>query len=135
MQIPINFKQKKIINLLINNYLSPMTEKLDFNFLRQVTGGDTEFEKELFTIFAESSRNNIEKMERAVKDSDDNAWHMASHSFKGAAASIGAFDLSKILEVAQHHGKGNFEEKSKLLDKVKSEYGLVSDFIQTHAKN
>lgn len=104
-------------------------EKIDISFLRQVTGSDTEFEKELFTIFLESSRSNLEKMEKSIVDKDDASWHLAAHSFKGSSASIGAFDLSKILELAQYHSKGMFEEKAILLEKIKVEFNLVIDFI------
>jgi HPt (histidine-containing phosphotransfer) domain-containing protein len=104
-------------------------EKLDMEFLRQVTGSDIEFEKELFLIFLESSRNNLEKMEKSIADKNDTNWHLAAHSFKGASASIGAFDLSKTLELAQYHPKGLFEEKAALLKKIQTEFDLVTDFI------
>jgi len=106
--------------------------RLDIEFLRQVTGNDIEFEKELFLIFLESSKSNLEKMEKAISDESDTSWHLASHSFKGAAASIGAFGLSKILELAQFHPKGLFEEKADLLEKIKAEFDLVSDFINKY---
>ena len=58
-----------------------------------------------------------------------NSWYMASHAFKGAAASIGAFDLSKILEYAQKHPEENYEQKTELLKKIKDELALVIKFI------
>ncbi len=102
---------------------------IDIEFLRSVVGDDREFEKELFEIFTENAQRNIDKMEEALKSSDTNSWYMASHAFKGAAASIGAFDLSKALEYAQRHPEDVVEEKQKILAKIKAEFKLVVDFI------
>ena len=73
---------------------------IDMEFLRSIIENDVEFEKELFAIFVENANRNFIKMEEAV-GKDNQAWYMASHAFKGASASVGAFDLSKILEDAQ----------------------------------
>ena len=104
-------------------------KSVDLEFLRTVTGSDTQFEKELFVIFLDSAKNNITKMEKAIANTDDHSWHMASHSFKGAASAIGAFDLSKALEYAQTHPKENYDAKAKVLDNIKEEFAKVSEFI------
>ena len=102
---------------------------IDVEFLRSIIENDFEFERELFSIFLENANRNIEKMEDSVKNSDDNAWYMAAHAFKGASASVGAFDLSKILEYAQKHPEENFEQKTTLLKKIKEEFSQVVEFI------
>lgn len=102
---------------------------IDTEFLRSVIDDDKEFEKELFAIFSENAHRNITKMEDAIKDGDNNSWYMASHAFKGASASIGAFDLSKVLEYAQKHPEDNIEGKNEILKKVREEFALVLDFI------
>lgn len=102
---------------------------IDMEFLRSVTGEDVEFEKELFILFIDSAKNNISKMEKSLVDSNENAWYMASHAFKGASASIGAFELSKALEYAQNHPKDNYKDKTKILENVKDEFEKVADFI------
>ncbi len=68
-------------------------------------------------------------MEDAIKDGDNNFWYMAAHAFKGASASIGAFDLSKVLEHAQRHPEDNIEQKSDILKKIRDEFQLVLEFI------
>jgi HPt (histidine-containing phosphotransfer) domain-containing protein len=103
---------------------------IDIDFLRNVIDNDREFEKELFAIFTENAQRNISKMEEAVKKSDNNGWYMASHAFKGAAASIGAFELSKTLEHAQRHPEDSAADKNTVLQKVKEQFKLVQDFIQ-----
>jgi HPt (histidine-containing phosphotransfer) domain-containing protein len=112
-----------------NNAANGAKKAIDVEFLRSIIENDFEFEKELFEIFTDNAQRNIEKMEDAVKNSNDNSWYMASHAFKGAAASIGAFDLSKILEYAQKHPEENYEQKTELLKKIKDELALVIKFI------
>ncbi len=102
---------------------------IDMEFLRSVIDNDTEFEKELFKIFSENAQRNVAKMEDAIKENDNNSWYMASHAFKGASASIGAFDLSKILEYAQKNPEDNAEKKTVVLNQVKEGLRAVLEFI------
>jgi len=102
---------------------------IDTEFLRSIIENDLEFEKELFAIFSENAHRNMVKMEDAIKSGDNNSWYMASHAFKGASASIGAFDLSKVLEHAQKHPEDNAEQKTDTLNKIREEFRLVLDFI------
>ena len=98
---------------------------IDVEFLRSVIENDTEFEKELFKIFIENGNRNIEKLEDSLDPSRYNFWYMASHAFKGSAASIGAFDLARILEDAQKSSEDTFEN-------IKNEFKLVCDFIAVY---
>ena len=107
-----------------------MAAAIDIEFLRSVVGDDREFEKELFEIFTENAARNIAKMEEAIRANDSNAWYMASHAFKGASASVGAFDLSKALEYAQRHPEDTNEEKANIIEKVKVQYKLVVELIE-----
>ena len=102
---------------------------VDREFLRGIIDNDKEFEKELFAIFSENAQRNIAKLEEAIQDNNNNSWYMAAHAFKGAAASIGAFDLSKILEYAQKNPEDNADKKNQLLTQVRDEMVLVLDFI------
>lgn len=102
---------------------------IDMEFLRSIIENDAEFEKELFVIFSENVHRNMAKMEDAIKSGDNNSWYMASHAFKGAAASIGAFDLSKILEYAQKHPEETVEQKNEVIKKIREELQLVLKFI------
>jgi HPt (histidine-containing phosphotransfer) domain-containing protein len=102
---------------------------IDTSFLREIVSDDKEFEKELFTIFSDNAQRNFVKMEESIKNKDNNAWYMASHAFKGAAASIGAFGLSQLLEHAQQFPEENFEAKMKLVKQIHEEFQLVMAFI------
>lgn len=102
---------------------------IDTGFLRAIIDNDKDFERELFNIFTENAHRNIIKMEQSMGESDYNSWYMAAHAFKGAAASIGAFELAKILEYAQKHPEESREQKEQLIAQVREEMNHVLDFI------
>lgn len=103
---------------------------VDIEFLDSVIDGDFQFEKELFSIFIANAEKNVKKMEDAILNKDNNGWYMASHAFKGASASIGAFDLSKALEYAQKNPDDEEQRKSEILAKIVSELEKVLKFIE-----
>ena len=102
---------------------------IDVSFLKEVIGDDKDFERELFEIFIDNAAKNIANMKKAMDDGDSNAWYMASHAFKGASSSIGAFKLSKTMEMAQTSANENNDRKSEIIAEVKEEYAKVEAFI------
>jgi len=108
-----------------------ISQVLDLEYLKSIIEDDKEFEQELFKIFIENSQRNIIKLEESIESNDKNSWYMASHAFKGASASIGAFELAKILEYAQKNLEDSSENKKQLLDKIKEELELVKEFLKS----
>jgi HPt (histidine-containing phosphotransfer) domain-containing protein len=102
---------------------------IDIEFLRGIIENDKEFERELFEIFVDNAKKNIEKLEEAIAVNDGNGWYMASHAFKGAATSVGAFELAKVLEDAQQSPEENNTTKKTILGEVKEQFELVLDYI------
>ena len=102
---------------------------VDTEYLKSIIENDYEFERELFLIFKENAARNIDKMEETMKNKLDSIWQMTAHAFKGSSASIGAFDLSKLLEYAQKHPEENAEQKTIILNQIKDELKLVIEFI------
>lgn len=111
--------------------MSGKNQPVDVEFLQSIVDDDLDFQKELFSIFVENAERNVKKMEDALKDKDNNSWYMSSHAFKGAAASIGAFDLSKVLEYAQKHPEDSDKVKNEIIEKVREELGAVLEFIDS----
>lgn len=106
-----------------------LKDPVDLAFLRSITDHDDEFEKDLLRIFIASSKNDIKKMEDSLEDPTSNDWYLSSHSFKGSAASIGAFSLAKTLEYAQFHKDDNKDDKFKTLKEIKEKLNIVVQFL------
>ncbi len=103
---------------------------IDLEFLSGIIENDKEFEKELFEIFIENAKKNIDKLESATDIGNDSDWYMASHAFKGAATSIGAFNLAETLEEAQQSPGKSVAIKKAILVKIKDEFDKVLLFIK-----
>lgn len=105
---------------------------IDLEFLMGIVENDKEFKKELLEIFSESAKLNLNKLKDAISTNDNNSWYMAAHAFKGAATSIGAFDLSQKLEHAQKHPEENSDHKKRTVDTIEMNLKLVLDFINNN---
>ncbi len=106
-----------------------LTTPVDLKFLRNITDNDIEFERDLLKIFIESSNNDLKKMEASIGDPNNNDWYLSSHSFKGSAASIGAFSLAQSLEYAQFHKDDVDENKRSTLKEISNKLDIVIKFL------
>lgn len=98
---------------------------IDLSYLTELSQEDASFEQDLFSDFLGSCKNYLAQMEQAVKDSNNDLWYKSAHSLRGASASVGAFDLSKLFDYAQNH-----KQKLELMKKIEDELKLVSEFIK-----
>ena len=104
---------------------------IDMDFLSDITGNDLAFRNELFVLFLDTAQSNISKMEKSLLiDNGNDIWYAASHSLKGASTSIGAFEMSKVLEYAQANSKEDPKNKTKILDEAKVHFAKVAEFIK-----
>lgn len=103
---------------------------IDLDFFQKIIGNDVEFEKELFEIFVDNSKFNISKMENALISKDSNVWYMGAHALKGSSASIGAFYLSQLLEIAQKNADVEIEEKQKFSRKLRKNLVMLKTLSQ-----
>ena len=106
-----------------------LKDPVDLEFLRNITDQDEEFEKDLLSIFIESSNSDVRKMEESIDNPSDNQWYLSSHSFKGSSASIGAFSLAKTLESAQMNKDSSKEKKLEILKDIKIKLKKVTEFL------
>jgi len=68
---------------------------IDRDALRELTGGDMEFERELAETFVSSGDQCLAEIIAALKVSDFDTVRKRAHSLKGASANIHALDLSQ----------------------------------------
>jgi len=68
---------------------------IDRDALRELTGGDTEFERELAETFVSSGDQCLAEIIAALEVSDFDTVRKRAHSLKGASANIHALDLSQ----------------------------------------
>jgi two-component system, sensor histidine kinase and response regulator len=73
----------------------PATPAIDREALRELTGGDAEFERELADTFVSSGDQCLAEILAALKVSDFDTVRKRAHSLKGASANIHALELSR----------------------------------------
>jgi CheY-like chemotaxis protein len=87
-----------------------MPTAVDLEALRQVTGGDAEFERELADTFVASGDQCLAEIIAALKTSDLDTIRKRAHALKGASANIHATSLSaaasKLESAARTDGDG-----------------------------
>ena len=62
-----------------------------------------------------TSKDNLQRVEQALKDNDAEALEHAAHSLKGAAAQFGAMQLSELARQAEFFGKDNDIESARAI--------------------
>jgi len=98
------------------------------SFALEQTAGDEEFLKELLALFRRSSAGDYMQLQQAVADNDAEAVARASHSLKGAAATLGiegirrlAFDMERDgLRNSVTVARENLTLMGELLEQVKN---------------
>lgn len=102
---------------------------IDMDHLSNIIDGDIEFEKELFKVFIDNGKLNIEKMEISIEENSDESWYACSHAFKGASAAVGAFQLAKILEECQQLTASSKQDKITILKQAKIEFNHILNIL------
>ncbi|MDP9014154.1 MAG: response regulator [Pseudomonadota bacterium] len=80
--------------------------EVDLDALRQLTGGDTEFERELVETFVSSGDKCLAEIVAALRVSDLDTIGKRAHSLKGASANIHAHTLSVAASNLENAARG-----------------------------
>jgi len=120
----------------LGRYLKPSVPvaAVDREALRELTGGDAEFERELAQTFVSSGDQCLAEIIAALRVSDLDTVRKRAHALKGASANIHALGLSKVasnLESAARENSipiidGLVQELSEKLAAVNAELRQVS---------
>lgn len=102
--------------------------------LESFTDGDIEIERELFSVFIEHAHIALDHLKQACDDDINEEWRSAAHKFKGAAANLGAEELSKLCFEAEMGYDVSEAEKRALLTAIISGYRDVEYFLKCRTK-
>jgi HPt (histidine-containing phosphotransfer) domain-containing protein len=94
-----------------------MTAPIDRSHLDQYVFGDRALLDEILTIFIEQASAWIDRMDPAL---DDEAWHLAAHTLKGASRGVGAWALGDLAEEAERLlGAGAADRRQAIAGKLR----------------
>ncbi len=75
--------------------------QIDREYLKEISGGDVEFEQDLIHTFLESAPALIESFRSASESADSTAARHAAHTLKGSSRSVGAVAFANVCEEAE----------------------------------
>lgn len=107
-----------------------MQKPVDLTNLRDITDGDSSFEKLLFDEFISSAETTIQELHAACLEQEQVLWHEKTHALKGISYNLGAFTLGDLCQTGQESDLANIKQKAIILDEIIKEYDRVKAQLQ-----
>jgi signal transduction histidine kinase/HPt (histidine-containing phosphotransfer) domain-containing protein len=104
---------------------------INWTGLQQSCGEDGALE--ILTIFVDSSRDILNRLERALETKEVPAIKSAAHELKGASASVGSQSMATICKKLEDMIKENldYERADEYINELKSSFNTVVSFSKT----
>lgn len=105
--------------------------QIDLSYLRELSGGNTDFEREMLTLFNSEVSLDVQTMEKALEDHDCQAIAYIAHKLKSSIQLVGfssLFDLlSEIEEIKSRQTISESEKKhiNYITDVLKSSFAQI----------
>jgi HPt (histidine-containing phosphotransfer) domain-containing protein len=108
---------------------------VDLDHLSRYTGGDEALNAEVLQLFDDQCTEMVGKLKTILDARDTKAWKEVTHTLKGAARGIGAFDFADAAAAAEPidpiRDRGN---ASIAIATLKTTADAVQGFIQNYLK-
>lgn len=108
-----------------------MTDPVNLDNLREMTGGDPALEKELFGVYISSSENCLATLKDNVAAGKEETWRTQAHAWKGMSLNLGAEALGALCADAQMNHLAPQEKKTEMLANIEAEYTRVKAYLST----
>ena len=104
---------------------------LNYDYLNEITGGDTDFIAELLSDFVSQTPNLIEQIAAALAGGDTATVGAAAHTLKGSARAIGADEFAAIaFELEQAGKQGNLSDAPNALQRLQTYWHALQAYLQ-----
>lgn len=102
----------------------------DMDHILDITGGDTEFLKELVELFNADCPQKLNVISRAIEDKDFKTLDEAAHSLKGASGNLGLPRLHELSLKLEKMGKSeNTDGANVAFKEIEEEFKRFGEFI------
>ena len=107
-----------------------MTDAIDIRHLERYVFGDRALLDEILTIYIEQATLLLDRLEAAV---DDDAWHSAAHTLKGASRGVGAWTVGDLAEAAEKlTGGARAEARDETVAKIRASGQAAIEFARSY---
>ncbi len=103
---------------------------VDVDRVRQASGGDADFEREIWQLFVEETAKDLTTLEEALVAGDGRTAQRSAHTVKGAGKTIGASDFSVVaarlesLAASEH-----LDQVRSGVPELRQQYERICDFL------
>jgi HPt (histidine-containing phosphotransfer) domain-containing protein len=105
---------------------------VDLTSLRELTGGDNDFEREIIDLFLDDTVLRLDRIKEAIEGGNSIGVEAEAHSIKGVSGNMGAERFRKLAQTLEFKGKseGSLEGAEQMLADLRSEFENVKRFFQ-----
>lgn len=107
--------------------------EFDFNVLSDVTGGDTEFERDLLGEYLSGTTGLLERHRALLESGDFEQLQRVAHSLKGSSLTMGATRLGALAkELEQSARVGDLARSTALVEDAVREFAALRVVLEKH---
>lgn len=104
---------------------------IDLEHLSRYTSGDRALNAEVLTLFVGQAEQLVARLRICLDKADAAGWKLSTHSLKGAARGVGAFDLADAAAAAEAMDLGaQCKEATRAVDAMWSRAHAVKVFVE-----
>ncbi|MBV9331935.1 MAG: Hpt domain-containing protein [Alphaproteobacteria bacterium] len=105
---------------------------VDLAHLARYTGGDDSLNAEVLGLFDSQAEDLVLQLRSILKARDAKSWKLVTHTLKGAARGIGAFDLADAAASAEAVDPADEARALPALSVLTENADKVRDFIRSY---
>ena len=103
---------------------------VDVMRVREASGGDSGFEREIWQLFVEETAKDLGTLEESLAAGDSRTAQRAAHTVKGAGKTIGASDFSAVAaRLESLAASEELEEVKSGVPELRQQYERICDFL------
>jgi HPt (histidine-containing phosphotransfer) domain-containing protein len=105
---------------------------IDLSHLARYTGGEKGLNGEILRLFESQIAGMVAELNGLVQAPDGKRWREITHTIKGAARGVGAFEMGEVAAKAEPVDPANGPEAKAAIAKLESEAETVRAFISSY---
>ena len=98
--------------------------------LKEISGGDREFEQEILQAFVEDAWVSLDLLKKFLTTNDYSAFSNQAHQLKGSSANMGITVLQNLaFELDKKGGQQNLQGTEQDLEKIETILNEIEDYL------
>jgi HPt (histidine-containing phosphotransfer) domain-containing protein len=108
---------------------------VDLEHLARYTGGDTTVNAEILRLFDMQANDLVARLQTILDARDAKSWKEVTHTIKGAAGGIGAFDMADAAARCEPIDLADRQNASAAITALRTHSQAVQAFIRAYLAN